>query len=174
MDFISKTEIIMERLRSFMAIYTPPRAMGEDEQIRTIVSIAESLARKCAPSGPDALNDIMDGTLQSVADMHESYAWPTQAVFVKCLAFKAEPERIAQTDDKKAMDIAVARMMRGDPVSDRYIFGAGSAETLRSVGQDVLENYRRGIGQEFNSVYRGKATEMMAAKYGEWATKYVL
>jgi len=173
MNFQDKAGVLMVRLRSFLKIYTPPRVMGEDEQARAIVAIAESMARKVYALDEMTLNEAIDKTFEGVADNHESYAWPTQASFIKALPRVAEPNGISQIDDQRAFDIACERMKSGQSVGDRYVFGSVASRVSGIVGHEVMENYRKGIGRSFSSTYRDKAMEMIVSKYGEWATKYV-
>jgi hypothetical protein len=173
MNFQDKADVLMVRLRSFLKIYTPPRVMGEDEQARAIVAISESMARKIYAMDDASLNTAIDKTFEAVADSHESYAWPTQAAFIKALPFSAEPNRVSQFDDTNAFDMAVKRMMSGHPVGDRYVFGSASSRISAIVGSDILESYRKGLGRSFSDVYRENAMNMIVAKYGEWTAKYV-
>jgi len=173
MNYDEKLAISIDRVSSFMRIYTPPKSMTEDDQIKAVISIAQSVARKIGPQDADRLHEIFDKTFEAVADHHESYAWPPQAVFIKHLAYQPEPTGFDVYSEDKSMDIAEKRMARGEPVGDRYVFGAASGEMGRRVGSHVVERYRKGLGYEFGKVYKERAAEMIVAKYGEWAAKYV-
>jgi hypothetical protein len=169
-----KQAYVIERLQSFLAMMTPPKTIATDaDRARTIMGIADSICSKIAPRDAGHLAEIMDQTLMSVADGHESYAWPPQAAFIKALPFVAEPKRAEVVPDQRAMEIQAARIMRGEPVSDRYVFGDPSAEMARRCGQDAVDRYRRGLAKDVRDVYRDGAASYMASKYGEWSVRYL-
>lgn len=174
MNYQEKQLYVIERLQSFLAMMTPPKTIATDaDKARTIMAIADSICSKIAPRDAGHLAQVMDETLMAVADGHESYAWPPQAAFIKALPFVAEPKRAELVPDERSMEIQAARMMRGEPVSDRYVFGDPSAEMARRCGQDAVERYRRGLARAARDVYRDGAAAYMAGKYGEWSVRYL-
>lgn len=168
-----KVKALIDRLSVFLRIYTPPRTMDAEEQAKAILGIAESIAKKIAPRDESALHETIDRTLEAVADHHESYAWPPQASFVKHIAYSAAPMAVAVHTAQETISIVAARMRAGDPVGDRFVFGAGADEVRDIVGADVVERYRKGVGIAFRRSYGERAPEMMRIKYGEWAVRYV-
>lgn len=173
MTFDEKLTAIVERVSAFMRIYTAPKSMSDEDQVNAVISIAQSIARKVAPSDIGALNDILNKTFEAVADHHESYAWPPQAIFIKHLSYRPEPTGFSVYNEERSLEIAAGRMSRGEPVGDRFVFGACSTHMARSVGHNVVEDYRKAFGASFRDIYRENAAEMIAARYGEWAAKYV-
>jgi hypothetical protein len=88
-----------------------------------------------------------------------------------------KPKETPQPTKYDDLELAAQAMNDGRPVMDSAVFGS-MADLLQHRGMvsaATMEEYRRGLGQQFIDTYRSKelADERMRASYGAAAVRYV-
>ena len=176
MKFETRKEIIRELLiGDGLMGYTPPRGMGDDDQEQVILRVVDALNRKLPIVDEAKFREMLGKTFTNVHDVHDGYAWPTQAEFVRGLpAFGIAGAKSTTTyETDKAKHIA---KLVGDrqPLNERDVWGS-SIEALvgeRVISQDDVDRYRQQSAKDYAEVYKDSAKDMMANLFGHAVNRY--
>lgn len=174
MNFDDRMQIVQAELSVFLDRFSPPRGMSDPAVRQTLKSICESIVRKLPLTSENVFRENLKKSLRNVLDKHETYSWPTQATFVTCLHFGATEKRSApETTDFNEFELNAKRIVNGDPVPERFIWGKASGRVVGVCGvtQDHLNDYRRGSVSAFIKTYNSDSE--LVSRYGNIVLPYL-
>ena len=166
---------IRDGLMEILDRFTPPRGMSVDVQEKMVEGIVTSLNRKIPITNEETFAGNLERTFNAVLDSHKSYAWPPQGVFAENVSTNgASVSQSQETYEPSAGYNAAERMLAGEPVPERYVWGYESAGLLNrgEVSREVMDSYRFASVKHARDVYKTKAREMTEPRLGYVVARY--
>jgi len=177
MDFNERMQVCTSMLVNEALVgFTPPRGMNSDEQEVIVTRIAKALNGKLPLASEEGFKANLRRVFQNVQDVHQSYAWPTQAEFVAAVPVRGLAQVVKQEDGKRDYDKEVARCINENiSVQESAVWGHQSTRLINKnlITRDSLDRYRKSSTKAFLDVYKGDAPKLMEQRYGDVVRPYL-
>lgn len=141
-----RTAYVSEAFNRWLERYAPPRAMADNERAQQ--DEANALLRSVlAFAPPQGFRDWTGLALDALSEACQTRAWPTVAEVRKALkAIRYVPEGAVPAGTFDPVTINADRMKRGDPVSERFLWGRWARRMMdQGVSKATLDDYRRSL-----------------------------
>lgn len=173
MTFEERKAIASKLVWEFMMAFSVPRGLPQEQQVSRMSAIAEAFARRLPTKGDyeEGIQRVFD----KVRDSHLSNSWPPQAVFVIYMpGHEVKSVKAAETFTPNQLEVAASKMRDGQPVAERYVWGASSDALIHSgkIDRDTMDKYRKASVASFQSVYQHRTIETMVKKLGQSVAAY--
>lgn len=153
-----RTADISKMLSRFLERYTPPQAIRDKPNL--MQDEAEGLLRtllKFAPQYDYA--GWISAALDQLEYQMKTRSWPTKhELGAVCSNLRKERpvENLVAKEQKKPLDFVAARMNKGDPVGQEWLYGRNAVELEDSglVSAETFKAYRSGLFFQMKDVWQ--------------------
>lgn len=174
MKYEDRKAVAREMVTAFLSRFTPPRGMCEDGQVAMISAIADAFGRKMPVVPAEEYRDKVGEVLTRVADLHTTYAWPPQGVFVEAMP---KGYGVGKKAPKTFSGSSWAAAIRdGRSVPEGVVWGIEGAllVTNAEITSSELASYREGSLRAWKTTYGDDAVDLLAGKYGAEVNRHLM